>query len=163
MYIFIIVLSSPFLFNPSSSSLCVCGEVGVSRWAERTNETDLCGYIGFQRLIFGVFQYCSPPLFWDRVSHWMWSSPFWLDWLANKPWALPVSASSVLELQDHHRTQILCRSWGSELKSWCLCSCSKFFTPDPSPQSSVFCLIFFNLSGYEVVSWYDFDLHFRRH
>lgn len=32
-----------------------------------------------------VFLYCSLPYFWDRVSHWTCSSPFWLDYLASKP------------------------------------------------------------------------------
>ena len=27
---------------------------------------------------------CPLPIFWDRVSHWTWSSPNWLDWLASK-------------------------------------------------------------------------------
>lgn len=35
--------------------------------------------------------------------------------------------------------------------------------PEPFSQPSVFCLYFINLSGYEVVAWYDFDLHFPSH
>lgn len=37
---------------------------------------------------------------WDRVSYWMWSSPFWLTWLVCKPlWTAYLSVSSGLESQ----------------------------------------------------------------
>jgi hypothetical protein len=75
--------------------------------------------------------------FWDRVSHWTWSSPVWLAWLATNP---PVSiclcpfTSRITYSCDH--TQLLRECWRDELKSISLVH-SKPFAHWVSPGHSV--------------------------
>lgn len=70
----------------------------------------------------------SLSIFWDRVSYPTWSSLIHLGWLTNELqgsfclWYSPLLASV---------PGFLCRFWGSELRSSCLCTCEAGILTEP--------------------------------
>ena len=68
----------------------------------------------------------SLTYFWDKVSHWTWSSPVWLDRLFSNLRHLPSSASQHETAGAHYHVWLFSNElW--RFKLWSLCLCGRHF------------------------------------
>lgn len=106
--------SSPLLPFPCSCN-CVCV---MDVYTSIRMNFPVCAFTQRGQIsVLNVFLNCSPACFWEWISHHVWSSPFWLEWLAISIGDLPVCPSSASVTEARHHAQRLYGCWGSEFTS----------------------------------------------
>lgn len=104
-----------------SFGACVCSQMGLVYLCELVEAS-----VSYLCLTF-YFR------FWGRVSHWIWSTLFWLLWLSSSQ-GIPITASYMLNLpMGHHANLTFMWALGIELES------SHFCGKDFIPLSHLFC------------------------
>lgn len=116
--------------------MCVCLYLGIGTWVHVPRGSweplDMGANNQTQVLCKGSHMLFTPEqfihFFWDRISYLTWSSLIHLGWLTNELWGSfclwysPLLASV---------SGFLCRFWGSELRSSCLCTCEAGILTEP--------------------------------